>query len=64
MKRFTLLAIGLLATALFTGCCCSPCGNPCGYGGGCGPGGCPAPGAVPMGAYYAPAGGCNGTCAY
>ena len=60
--------MGLLATVILTGCCCNPCGSPCGYGcgyggGGCGPGGCPAPGAVPVGAYYAP-GGCNGSCAY
>lgn len=64
MKRFCLIGIGLLASAILTGCCCcNPCGSPCGYGGGCGPGGCPAPGGVPVGAYYAPPS-CNGSCAY
>src|SRR5262249_48332116 len=63
MKRLVAVGLGLVLSAILTGCCCTPCCSspcgPCGYGG-CGPAGCPAPVGVPAGAYYAPP--CNGSC--
>ena len=63
MKRLVTLGLGLVFSAILTGCCCTPCcGTGCGYyGGGCGPGGCPVPAGPVTGAMYAPA--CS-TCQY
>ncbi len=54
MKKFALLAFGLLVAAALNGCCCpQSCGSPCGYGGG----GCSTGGCGVQGAYAAPCGG-------
>ncbi|MFN0054243.1 MAG: hypothetical protein ACKV0T_18870 [Planctomycetales bacterium] len=62
MKRFCIVALGLVFSAILTGCCCSPCCGSGFGGGGCGPGGCGVPSGIPATGYYQPP--CNGSCGY